>query len=376
MRQVLILAHRWIAIVVSLFLLLTAASGAALVFEGAIDRGLNPQLWHVNASGLALPIDSVVARVETRLSKGKVSAVNFSQEQDVAWTMNAGGVTAFVNPVNGEIIGTRTIAESKATLSRRLHVLHVEFFSGQAGKAFVGILSGVALFLVVTGMILWWPDKLIRVNTGASWKRINFDLHHAFGICASLVMIVITASGLVVHYDGLASAIKALDRTPQLPPPVQPAANAVTNVMTAGTVNAAGTNGTVTNATVRPSFDAIVTAARNALPGAAVMFVSLGVGKNPASVAMRFAEDHTPGGRSRVFIDRFNNNVLMVSSTRAAQIGTRIDNLKRSLHTGDVFGKVSSVVWLLATLTMVSQIVTGIVMWWNARRGRGRLRKQ
>ena len=351
MRRILILTHRWVAIVVSIFLLFTALSGAALVFEGAIDRAVNRQLWHIDPQGQVLPIDSIVARVEARFPGSKIVGLNLSDETDRAWTMNAGKVTAFVNPYTGTVNGTRTLAEGQASLARRLHVFHVEFFGGKIGRSFVGIISGIALFLVVTGMILWWPDKLLRINTGASWKRINFDLHHALGIAASLVLIVITASGLVVHYDSLANVIKSLDKTPPSPPPAQP-------------------SGDIAPGDARTSFDAIARSAQSALPGATVTFISLGGGKNPATVALRYPEDHTPAGRSRVFVDRNSYTVLATNNTREAQLGTRLDNLKRSLHTGDVFGKLSSAVWLLATLMMVSQIVTGLLMWWNARRSR------
>lgn len=352
MRQFLIRTHRWVAIVVSIFLLGTAASGAALVFEGAIDRGLHPALWRVTPASKPLPIDTIVARVQSRFPGAKIASVSLAAENDRAWTLNAGPILAFVNPYTGEILGTRTAAESQATIARRLHVFHVEFFQGKIGRSFVGILSGVALFLVVTGMILWWPDKLFRVHTGASWKRINFDLHHALGIVASLVLIVICTSGLLVHYDGLANAIKSLDTVPPSAPPKQPSGSA----------------------SASPSFDAIAATAQAALPGAVISFVSIGGGTSPASVGMKFPEDHTPAGRTRVFVDRNTDTLLAVNSTRSAQIGTRIDNLKRSLHTGDVFGRASSALWFFATIAMVSQIVTGVLMWWNARRGRRRAR--
>ena len=348
MRRFFILTHRWTAIAVSVFLLGTALSGAALVFEGAIDRGLHPELWSVSPEARRLPIDTIVARVQAKFADGKIASVTMAPERDRAWTMNAGPLQLFVNPYTGAVNGTRTMEEGQATLARRLHLFHVEFFQGNIGRSFVGALSGVALFLVITGMILWWPDKLLRIHTGASWKRINFDLHHLFGIIASLVLIVICASGLVVHYDGLANAIKSLDSAPPAPPPTQPA-----------------------TATPRaPSFDAIAAAAAAALPEATISFVSIGSAKTPAAVGMKFPEDRTPAGRTRVFIDRNSDTVLAVISTRNAQIGTRIDNLKRSLHTGDVFGPVSSAIWLLATLAMASQIVTGLLMWWNARRSR------
>ena len=347
MRKTLIITHRWVAIVVSVVVLCAAASGTAMVFEGAIDRGLNPQLWRVQPSGEILQLDTLVARVEAQFPAAKVGAVGLSPAGDRAWTLNGGPLTVFVNPYTGEVLGTRTPQEAQAAFARRLHVFHVELLAGRIGRSVVGVATAVALFLVITGVILWWPDKLIRINTNASWKRITFDLHHAFGVMAAIVLLVITTSGLVIHYDALGAMVRSLDSAPPTPPPAQQA----------GPADAP-----------RLSFDAIAASARGALPGANIMFISSGGPKNPVVVAMRFPEDHTPGGRSRVFVDRYAGTVLGLNSTRAAQLGTRLDNLKRSLHTGDVLGKPSEAVWLLATLVMVSQVVTGLLMWWNARR--------
>lgn len=351
MRNTLMVLHRWTALAVSLLLIGTAASGAVIVFEGAIDRATHPALWHATPIGPTLPIDTIVARVETKFPDSKVVALNPTPVPDRAWTMNAGPITVFVNPYTGEINGTRTQKEAQSTLSRRMHVFHVEFLAGKVGREIVGVLTAIALFLVVTGVILWWPDKLIRVTTTASWKRINFDLHHALGIIASLVLIVIMSSGLVIHYDALTNLVKSLDQTPPPPPPTQ----------SAGAPDAP-----------RLSFDAVAATARAALPGADIMVISLGNAKNPGFAGMRFPEDHTPGGRSRVYVDHFTGALLSTSSTRDAPLGTRIDNLKRSLHTGDVMGKPTEAVWLLATLVLLSQIVTGVLMWLNARKGRTR----
>ena len=91
---------------------------------------------------------------------------------------------------------------------------------------------------------------------------------------------------------------------------------------------------------------------------------------------MRFPEDRTPGGRSRVSVDRFRGTVLVAQSTRDAQTGTAINNLMRSLHTGDVLGKPTEVVWLLAALVLAGQLVTGFLMWWNGRAARAALARR
>ncbi|MEO7996401.1 MAG: PepSY-associated TM helix domain-containing protein [Gemmatimonadaceae bacterium] len=349
MRRLLIVSHRWVALIVGLVLLITSASGAVLVFENAIDRALNPSLWHVTPSAAPLSIDTLAARVHAQLPGAPPASVNLSEEPDRAWTMSAGSLTVFVNPYTGSVNGTRTAAQSRETLARRLHVLHVELFAGKLGRSIVGVVDAIALFLVITGLFLWWPDKLLRINTRASWKRINFDLHHVIGVLAAIVLIVITASGLLVHYEGLSALVLTLDSTAPAAMIAQPA------------------NPTPTGP---PSFDAMAAVARTALPGATVMFIALADDKRPVTVAMRFPEDHTPAGRSRVFINRWNGAVLNTIDTRKAGVGTRIDNLKRSLHTGDVLGKPTATLWFLATLAMLSQIVSGVLMWWNARRGR------
>lgn len=349
MLNALKVAHRWVALAVSVILVFTATSGALLVFEGAIDRALNQGLWRVEPSASTLPIDTLVAHVEARFSPSTVGSVGLSPAPDRAWTMNAGPLAVFVNPYTGEITGTRTPEQSQKSLARRLHVFHVELFAGKIGRSVVGVVTIAAFFLAITGIILWWPDKIFRIKTSASWKRINFDLHHALGIAAAAILIVITASGLLIHYDALARTMKSLDSAPTAPPPAQPAGPA---------------------SAPRLSFDAIADTARRALPGATVLFISIGGPKNPVTVAMRFPEDRTPGGRSRLFIDRYTGKVLGAVSTRDAQLGTRLDNLKRSLHTGDALGKPTEAIWLLAVLVMVSQIITGVLMWWNARASR------
>src|SRR6185295_10514837 len=167
-RETLIISHRWAALVVGVILFATAFSGATLVFEGAIDRGLHPELWRVAPSGAAMPLDTLVAKVEKAFPGSTVSSLSLSSAPGRAWTMNAGPFGVFVNPHTGAINGTRTQAESQATLSRRLHVFHVEVFGGKVGREVVGASTIVGFFLLLTGIILWWPDKLIRIKTAAS----------------------------------------------------------------------------------------------------------------------------------------------------------------------------------------------------------------
>jgi uncharacterized iron-regulated membrane protein len=117
------------------------------------------------------------------------------------------------------------------------------------------------------------------------------------------------------------------------------------------------------------SLDSIAAAARRAVPGAAIMNIQLPPGpKLPAMVQLKYPEDRTPAGRSRVFVDKYRGTVLLAMSTRTAEAGQHMIDIKRSLHTGDIYGLPTQVLWMLAAFLLATQAATGVLMWWNAKR--------
>jgi uncharacterized iron-regulated membrane protein len=87
---------------------------------------------------------------------------------------------------------------------------------------------------------------------------------------------------------------------------------------------------------------------------------------------MKFPEDRTPAGRSRVVIDPYNGRVLWVQNTRQVPLGTWLWNQNRSLHTGDQFGWPSRLLACLASAMLVVQVYTGFTLWWRGWRLRPR----
>ena len=74
-------------------------------------------------------------------------------------------------------------------------------------------------------------------------------------------------------------------------------------------------------------------------------------------IAEAFAPD-----RPRALEGRLCPFAVAVSS-RTTAAGQRLVILNRALHTGDIFGMPSKVAVSLASLAIVAQFVTGLVMW-------------
>lgn len=357
MHNALLVFHRWLALITGLLLILVALSGAVLVFEGPVaDAGV----VHVVPGVQPLSFDSLGARAIAAAGGGVVIGIGPGRAPDEAAIVGVARDTSetdyVVNPYTGDILGRDTGPTRLQVIVRRIHQFHTSFLAGRTGNAVVAFLTLSSLVLVVTGLIIWWRDRLWRIRWSASWKRVVFDLHHALGVFAAVILLLITGTGVWMGYSRqIDPLVLALNRTPvpngrpkQTPP--DPGARPI-------------------------SIDSVVSLAHRAVPGAPVMMIDVSPDA-PAFVALRYPEDHTPGGRSRVFIDRYRGTVLRATNTRTAEAGTRLMNLQRPLHTGDIFGGASRIVWFLAALILASQAVTGVMMWWNGRAARAALGKK
>ena len=343
-------AHLYVGLTIGLVLLVIALSGAALVFEDSIDRALHPALSYVTPGDHPLPLQELVARVKAARPSAQRGGISFPENPDQALQVSArtkqAAVSVYVNPYTGQVLGDRSAAEREASLARRIHILHTRLFGGQIGEWIVGAITALTLFMAITGLILWWPRKIFGVLKGASWRRINFDLHNVFGLYASAVFLFIALTGMMIAFEEITDPmISRLNATPVPPPPKQ---------------------STVVAGSTPMSVDRLADAAHAALPGAFLKNLSIPNGGKGVIVAgMKYPEDRTPGGRSRVFLDQYSAAPLVVFNTRTAPLGTRILNLKRSAHTGDIFGAPTRWLYFLTCLMLAGQIVTGFFIWWR-----------
>ncbi|HZI41025.1 MAG TPA: PepSY-associated TM helix domain-containing protein, partial [Gemmatimonadaceae bacterium] len=295
MHRAFLIAHRWLALVVAVFLAVVAVSGGLLVLEGPVSRARQP---HVVPAGSLLPLDTLVERARATAGGGDVRMMAMGDSPDLAWGVvlsstsrrGPGGQTnVLVNPYTGAILTSPPRPDPLVAFMRRVHLLHTQLLGGRVGNAIVVAVTFGALFLVVSGVVVWWRDKLWRVNRSGSWKRTNFDLHHSLGIFSALVLLIITSTGLWVRYAKVDEWMRKLNSAPTPSVPSQPAAAPGIPLL---------------------SLDSIAAAARAAVPGASIMNIQLPSGPTlPAMVQLKYAEDHTPAGRSRVFVDKYRGTV-------------------------------------------------------------------
>jgi uncharacterized iron-regulated membrane protein len=346
MRPLLLKLHRWAGLAAGAFVLILAATGALLAFDGDIDRLLNPRLLTVAPGPSRASLDRVVESVRAAYPREVITRLALPQRPDDAiQVLLQSGLTAGVDPHSGAVLGIR---DPDKSLVHFILALHTTLLFGRAGRWIVGSLTALTLAMAVSGLILWWPRRIWRLGAGRSWRRVNFDLHNLLGFYSAFFLVLVTVSGLIISFQEITYPLILKLDSPAQPPALEPTA---------------GPNGN------HVTLDEAVRIADAALPGAKTTAVypplkrSVGI-----RVTRKFPEDRRPMGRSSVAIDPSTGQVRQVVSGREAELGSRIVVMNRVLHVGELFGRPTRAVALLVCLMLAGQIFTGVLIWWRPGR--------
>jgi len=336
--------HRYVALGISLVVLVVGVTGCLLVFELRVDRWLDPQVSFVEPSEASVPVSQILANLKTQFPGQKVTEMNPGGPGESMMVKTSGGLRVFVNAHTGEILGTRT-GEPPSFWLRHVHR---ELIGGPVGALIVNIASMLLVFQSLSGLYLWWPLKRASVKTDASWARVNFDLHHAVGFFSSAFVCVIAVTGLVKAYGDQ----------------LQPLFDRVTNSPTMTRALSSKQPGKAPSISV----DDALTTARAQLPGAAIGRIGPPKGKDGSFViTMKFPGDSTAPGRSWVVVDQYSGKALATLDSRTAPVGSKIPIVNRAIHVGGLYGVPTRLLAFLASLAVLVQTVTGFFMWWRKR---------
>lgn len=344
LRKTLFNLHLIAGLIAALFVVVLGLTGSVMAFEDEIDHATHPHLFYVEPQGRA-PL-SLIALTQRVSLPGPVVAYGMGVSPSLSYYLATPAGVVFVNQYTAEILGVR----DAPTWLNAVHQIHLRLLAGDAGKTVVSWAGVIMMLLTASGLYLWWPVKRVSIDIAAGGRRVWFDVHNAVGVVAFAFLFLLALTGTIIGFERVTSPLIY---------------SATRSHPYAGNLRIIPVPG---SRVISP--DEAVAIATRALPGAAPIAVNVTSGKVPYRVALRYPEDLTPGGRSRVFINPYNGAVLQAESSRTTAAGTRVVILNRAVHTGDLFGMPTKILMSFASLAAVTQVVTGVLMFW--KRGRRR----
>jgi uncharacterized iron-regulated membrane protein len=352
MRNIFLKIHLWTGIAAALLLLVIGVSGALLVFEDQIDAGLNPHIFRVQPQDRALSLVEAEAALEKAFPGHRILSFDIPQYPDHSAVARVSpqtgpGFNVAYNQFTGQVLGKI----DNVRFTRKLHIFHAQLLAGRAGSEFVGWGAVFLLFLALSGIYLWWPRKRIGVDWNSSGTKFQFDLHNTVRILSSIALLCFAVTGIIVHWEDEAGKFASqISGTPLHP--VVPQINAPPR----------GEEG-------RLNPDELLAMAIHAAPGAAPTAIDLPDDPgDPALVLLKYPEDRTPAGRTRIYLDPYTGQVLASTDTRKVPVAVMYaSRLNREIHTGDIYGWPSKLLACFFSLMLPILAISGPLLWWHRR---------
>lgn len=354
LRRAWLRVHRWLALSVGWLLAAVALMGALLVVVGPLDRALHPELFQARtlAAAAAAPLETARVRLLQEFGPGTALVFRLPAQPGgtVAVTVKGHWTgTVYVDPASGAEQGRRGDMEGVRNV---LFKLHSSLGLQETGKAILAWIALAYLCLLVTGLVLWWPRRW-PPQLAIEWRkgslRALFDLHRTGGAVLGLLIAVSVATGAYMAWLPLRDTVTLLAGARPVKPPQVPRASGP--------------------AAPAPGLDALLAAARHAVPGAPVTFVTLPVkADKPVRVRVKTADDPHPNGLTSVWLDPRTGRVLGVDRWNRLDPGARATVIVYPLHTGELGGPLLETVVALAGLALAGLGVTGIWLWFKRRR--------
>lgn len=254
LRPVALLVHRWVGLVMAVFLIIAGVTGSMMAFFHELDVALNPELMSVSPPTPGAPLLDPIAlheRLKAQLPGKKLDAVVLELDPRLAVNYWIDDRETFVDPYTGKILGSRefgAIREGKVNLLTFMYVLHFSLSLGDVG---IWIFGAVALLWTLdcyVGAYLTFPQPVKRAPGTAqrSWLRrwlpawllkagqlfsVVFTWHRASGLWVWGFLLVFAWSAVALNFgeqvygpvmNSLWPAPKELELPHLSPPRAQP----------------------------------------------------------------------------------------------------------------------------------------------------------
>ena len=210
MRKVFRNIHLWLSVPFGLIITVICFSGAALVFEDEVMELCRRDLYYVEkVSGAPLPVEYLIEKVSETLPDGvAVTGISISSDAERACRVSLSKprrASVYVDQYTGEVKGRYERAPFFLTMFR-LHRWLLDSMKPDGGifwgKMIVGVSTLMFVFVLVSGIVIWWPrtKKALKnsLKIVADKGRLRFwhDLHVAGGMYALILLLAMALTGL------------------------------------------------------------------------------------------------------------------------------------------------------------------------------------
>lgn len=367
--------HLWLGLVSGIVVFIVSITGCFYAFQQEIKDVLEPWRFVTPQNKQYVPPSILLDTADKYVAGHQPSGLTYSHAEGAAAVGYASQLNGkrsftvvFLNPYTGVFLKKQTTHGSDEFdfFQFIINGHRALWLPYEIGRPIVGISTLIFVFLLISGLVMWWPkkwskrnrDQSFKIKWNARFKRVNYDLHNVLGFYSLLFALALGITGLVWSFQWFDKGIYFL---------------------TSG--------GQVKQVHSHPHSDPkqkSVVSKLNMSPLDKAWYLTMKKDKNVEGMYMtpvlRDADDpleivvyHHRGSfydRNEYFYDRYTLQPLKHEGSvyNEASFADRLSNMNYDIHIGAIAGLPGKIFAFLISLICASLPVTGFLVWLNMKK--------
>ncbi len=374
LRRAIFWIHLAVGVAAAVVVLMLAVTGVILTYEAQLNQwALRDYRADPPSPGVApLGLDDLIARASAGTPAGLVTSAALHRDPlEPAVVGLYDGATVYVDRFTGERLGngdTRT----RRFLQNVMYWHRWFALDGEhriIGRTVVAIANLGFLFLLVSGVYLWWPSTRSRAawkhglwfRPGLRGRARDFNWHKVIGFWSVVPLVVIVFSGATISYQWAADLVHRLAGDT---PPFQQSPRPQSDAWETPSV-------TPDPATPFVELQALAAKAGAETPGWRTLTIDLPESiHDPVVVTVDRGTGRQPSKREDLLFDRATGELVGRAGYPTFTRGFKIRRWLRFAHTGEVYGVVGQTIAGVVSLAVAVLVWTGLAMSWRRFFGR------
>ena len=208
--------HLWLSLPFGLIIMTTCLTGALLVFEKEITELVRHDSYTIPVRKTGrLSLQSLLERVASETPDSvQITSVTIPSDFRRAYTVGLSKprrAGVLVDPYTGKIVGQSGRLPFFTTV-RELHRWLLDSMKPDSegifwGRVIVGTSTLLFVFILLTGLFLWWPKKLkgvgkrLKISLRQGRQRLFTDLHTVGGVYVFVLLLAMAMTGLTWSFE-------------------------------------------------------------------------------------------------------------------------------------------------------------------------------
>ena len=355
--------HLWLGYISGLIVIIISITGAIYSWEPELSEYTQPYRHVTPENRPFQPVTAIRAAGESMRGgekafrilyegKDKAAVVQFFKRKPYHY------YNVYVNPYTARVqkVLNRDDEFFHFILNGHMYL----WLPQEIGKPIVGYGTLIFFFVLVTGIVLWWPrnkarrKSSFRIKLDASPKRLNYDLHNVLGFYACWIIIFAALTGLVWSFAWMAQAefwVFSGGKKRPAAVPVKSDKHALVKDSTS----------------VNRVFEAFT--AR--YPEAAGYSLSLPANDSAAIIARAYPSHNQFYNADYLYFDQHTGKEIAapyLGKYKDATVAEKAVRMNYDIHVGSIAGLPGRLLMFFASLITASLPITGWLIWWGKKK--------